>query len=281
MAGVKRSLPGKGANSLRLTRTTRARPDLRILLLQIREDHRVRAEEHASFRDYSGLDASQIEVINAFERAEFPPDVADDYDALFIGGASEASVLEPERYPFVGPCIKLVRRCVRSALPVFASCFGFQLAVLALGGRLVRDQRDFEVGTIPIRLTAHAGGDPLFCDVPDGFLAVSVHRERATETPAGCQVLAYTDKCIHSFRVEGRPFWAFQFHPEVNRARLVERLTIYKSQYTDDDAHLERVLSAAAETPESNRLVEKFVERVLIGRCPGPGGLVRISPAEI
>lgn len=122
------------------------------------------------------------------------------------------------------------------------------------------------MGTIPIRLTPDAGGDPLLCDAPDGFLAVSVHREHATRAPAGCQTLAYTDKCLHSFRIEQRPFWAFQFHPEVDRARLVERLTIYKAQYTEDDAHLERVLNAAAETPESNTLIRKFVERVLVGR---------------
>ncbi len=241
------------------------RADLRILLLQIRDDRRVRAEEYASFCDYSGLEASQIDVLNAFDQPDFPPDVADGYDALFVGGASEASVLEPERYPFIRSCIELTRRWAMGGLPVFACCFGFQLAVLALGGRIIRDDRDFEMGTIPIRLTRHAGGDPLFCDVPDGFLAVSVHRERATRVPAGCLPLAYSDRCLHAFRVGEGPFWAFQFHPEVSRARLVERLTIYKAQYTQDDAHLERVLNAAAETPESNRLVHRFVERVLLG----------------
>jgi GMP synthase (glutamine-hydrolysing) len=231
----------------------------------MRDEHRVRTEEYASFCDYSGLEAAQIDALNVFDRPEFPPDVTDGYDALFIGGASGPSVLESEHYPFVRPCIELTRRCAKDGLPVFASCFGFQLAVLALGGYIVRDDRDFEMGTIPIRLTAQAVSDPLFRDVPDGFLAVSVHRERATRVPAGCQPLAYTDKCIHSFRVGRGPFWAFQFHPEVSRARLVERLTIYKAQYTEDDAHLERVLNAAAETPESNRLVHKFVERVLVG----------------
>ena len=78
-----------------------------------------------------------------------------------------------------------------------------------------------------------------------------------------------TDACCHSFRVEGRPFWAFQFHPEVDRARLVERLTVFKAHYTEDDGELDRVLSAAGETPESNALPRKFVDRVLLGEPPG------------
>ena len=77
--------------------------------------------------------------------------------------------------------------------------------------------------------------------------------------------LAYTDACCHAFRVTQSPFWAFQFHPEVDRATLVERLTVFKETYTDGDDHLQRVLDAAHETPESNRLVTKFVDRVLLG----------------
>ena len=105
----------------------------------------------------------------------------------------------------------------------------------------------------------------LFHDTPDNFRAVSVHKERATELPAGCELLAYTESCAHAFRVSGKPFWAFQFHPELDRSTLVERLTIFKSNYTEGDDHLDEILAAAVETPESNALVRKFTERVLIG----------------
>jgi GMP synthase (glutamine-hydrolysing) len=113
-------------------------------------------------------------------------------------------------------------------------------------------------------LTEAAQGDPILHDTPDGFLAVSVHRERAAAAPEGCTTLAYTEACCHVFRVEDRPFWAFQFHPEVDRATLVERLTVFKDQYTDGDEHLRQVLDGARETPEANRLVTKFVDRVLL-----------------
>ena len=135
---------------------------LKILLLQIRDQQRVRKEELESFIAFSGLEARQFDVLNVFDRPEFDPEILDGYDALFVGGASEASVLEPETYPFVMPSIRLLQHCIKIDLPVFASCFGFQLAVLALGGKIVRDKTDYEMGTLPIRLTEQAHTEPLF-----------------------------------------------------------------------------------------------------------------------
>jgi GMP synthase (glutamine-hydrolysing) len=238
---------------------------LKILLLQIRNQQSVREEEIESFAAYSGLARGQLDALNVFDTPNFSNDVLNGYDALFVGGASEASVLEPDQYPFVEPSIRLLQHCMKISMPVFASCFGFQLAVLALGGEIIRDEEGFEIGTVPIQLTDSAAQDILFHDTPDNFRAVSVHKERATELPAGCELLAYTASCAHAFRVTGKPFWAFQFHPELGRSTLVERLTIFKSNYTEDDDHLDEVLAAAVETPESNTLVRKFTERVLLG----------------
>jgi GMP synthase (glutamine-hydrolysing) len=243
---------------------SKKRSDLRILLLQIRDDPRVRQEEHHSFSHYSGLPLDQIDILNVFDTPMFHLDVLKGYHALFVGGASEASVLEPERYPFLEPAKRLLLSCIARGFPVFASCFGFQLTVRALGGLVIRDEGEFEMGTVAIRLTPAAGRDLLFKDTPDLFLGVSVHQERAIEVPPGCITLAYTHACPHAFQVKGKPFWAFQFHPEVDRQRLVERLTIYRARYTEGDDHLEQVLASAGETPESNRLLQKFVDRVLL-----------------
>ena len=237
--------------------------DRKLLLLQIRRDPRVREEELDSFVRYCRVRADQVDVLNVFDTPEFGPDALQGYDALLVGGASEASVLEPETYPAVTFCIELLRHCIDVDFPVFASCFGFQLAVLALGGTIIRDERDYEMGSLPIQLTPAAADDLLFHDVPDGFRAIAVHRERSVECPPGAIELARTSPCCHAFRVENRRFWACQFHPEVDLATLISRLTIYKAAYTDGDDHLQEVLDNAEETPESNALIGKFVSRVL------------------
>lgn len=236
---------------------------MRLLLLQIRHDPHVRREEYESFVRYCGIRSSEMDTLNVFDQQDFGPEVLSGYDALLVGGASEASVLEPENYAFVPNCIELLRHCIEIDCPVFASCFGFQLAVLALKGEIIRDATDFEMGSLPISLRAAAADDILFHDVSDGFYAIAVHRERSIKCPPNAIELAFTDQCCHAFRVCDKQFWACQFHPEVDRATLVERLTIYKDAYTDDDDHLNKVLSGAVETPESNDLLRKFVQRVL------------------
>lgn len=246
-----------------LTNTHQKSADLKVLLLQIRHKQQVRDEELQSFISFSGLQAAQFDVLNVFDTPQFPKDVVDKYDAVFVGGASEASVLEPEKYPFVPYCVELLRYCHDISKPVFASCFGFQLATLALDGEIVRDAGEFEMGTIPITLTDVALSDPIFKGVPNPFIAVSVHRERAPHLPDVCELLAYTDKCPHAFKVKDKPFWAFQFHPEVDKTTLVERLTFYQSAYTDGPGQLQQVIDSAKETPESNALVRSFIEHLM------------------
>lgn len=234
--------------------------DLSVLLVQIRDHGPVRDEEVDSFIRHGGLNASQIHVLNVFDTPEFIPEVVDNYDVVLVGGASEASVLAPKDYPFVSGIITLLRYCIEKEKPVFASCFGFQAAVLGLNGEIVRDGVDFEMGTIPLMLSDAAGNDPIFGTATDGMLAVSCHQEMAVEAPKGCVVLATSERCIHAFRVEDKPFWAFQFHPELDRACFVQRLGIFQDKYTDSAEAYEGVAAEFKETPESNQLLRRFFE---------------------
>lgn len=241
------------------------RSKLRILYLQIRQDSLTRAEELQEFVVYSGLDASQFNILNVFDTPDFLPDCVANYNALFVGGSSDASVLDPYRYPFVESAKALMAYCEAISMPVFASCFGFQLAVEALGGQVIADPAQMEMGVYPMQLTAIAQNDLLLHDSPNGFMAISGHKERALTLPPQVICLASTERCLyHAFRVIGKPFYGFQFHPELNPQDLALRIQRYKSQYLENDAHLEQILATLCETPESNQLISKFVDRVLL-----------------
>lgn len=98
---------------------------MRLLLLQIRHDPRVRREEFESFVRYCRIRSDELDTLNVFERRNFGREVLDGYDALLVGGASEASV---DLFQTALNCCDIVSKI---NFPVFASCFGFQLAVLA------------------------------------------------------------------------------------------------------------------------------------------------------
>lgn len=234
--------------------------NIKALLLQIRQNESVIAEEKASFARYSGLAPEQIFSFNVFDNPSFDIHLLKNYHCLFVGGASEASVLEPVKYAFVPSLIKLMRDCIDTSYPVFASCFGFQAAVLALGGKITKDTENFEMGTYRMKLSKEAVQDPVFQGVPNGFYAVSVHQEKTTELPPDCTLLASTDACIHAFRATGKPFWAFQFHPELDKPNLVDRLLAYAEKYTEDESHYQAVIDSLESTSDAHRLVSNFIK---------------------
>ena len=240
------------------------RKDIKILLLQIRDEQKVRREELESFAKYSQLEIEQIDVLNVFDTPHFQSEVLNGYDALYVGGASEANVLKPEKYPFINDCIELIKSAAEIELPTFASCFGFQLAILAFGGKVLSKNKDYEMGSIPIKLTNLAEIDPVFKGVKDGFPALSIHRQYSINLPENLDLLAYTEQCLHSFKLRDKPLWAFQFHPEVDRATVFKRLAIYKKEYTESEEQFQQVLDSLVETPESHNLMLNFVNRVLL-----------------
>jgi GMP synthase (glutamine-hydrolysing) len=236
------------------------RGDIKALLIQIREDERVKKEELESFAKYAQLNIDQFSSHNVFEIPIFDKCLLDGIDLLFIGGASEASVSDPVTYPFVESIKRLMLDSIDLEIPTFASCFGFQAAVLAFGGEIIKDTVNFEMGTYPITITDLAKTDPVYKNTPNGFYAVSVHQEKATQLPKNCELLAFTDDCCHSFKVRNKPFWAFQFHPELDKDCLKERLGIYKEKYTENAEQFQTVIDSIQETKESNNLVKNFVD---------------------
>lgn len=241
------------------------RPQLKILLMQIRDDEQTRLEEFQEFVRYGQLAPEQIDVLDVFQVPKFAPTCLHGYDALFVGGSSDASVTQPATYPFVESAKQLMLHCLEQSIPVFASCFGFQVAVEALGGKVIVDKDNMEMGTYPLWLTEAAADDVLFHDVPNGFWAVSGHKEHAITLPKDAILLASSDRCpYHAFKMPDKPFYAFQFHPEVDAQDLATRITRYHARYLDESTELDRILQNLQATPIANELIRKFVDRVLL-----------------
>ena len=241
------------------------RNSLRILLMQIRDDPVTKEEELQEFLRYGKLQPRQIQVLDVFQTPTFDTSILQGFDALFVGGSSDASVLKPDQYPFIHPAESLLRGCIEASLPVFASCFGFQLLVTALGGTVIRDRPNLEMGVYPIQLNPHGLKDALFEGVGPSFYAVSGHQERATEIPDGLQNLASTAKCpFHAIKVKGQPIYGFQFHPEVDAQDLKNRLNRYQERYLDNASEVEKIMASIRETPKANALIAKFIDLYLV-----------------
>eukprot|EP01080_Neovahlkampfia_damariscottae_P003080 gene3080-5250_t len=243
---------------------------MRILLLQIREVNDPTAkEEYLSFVRCSKLKEDNFVVHNVFEKPNFDENILEGHVALFIGGSSDASVLKEEEYSFVLNCKKLLIHCEKNNFPVFGSCFGFQLACEALGGEVIVDEKNCEMGCYNISLFSDsAKEDLLFHDTPNGFTSIIGHKERAIKLPENAILLASTELCpYHAFTLKDKPFYAFQFHPEMDLNDMDSRLNRYPKRYPYEMFEGEegiRKSGIGKDLTDANGIVEKFVQRIIM-----------------
>ena len=104
-------------------------------------------------------------------------------------------------------------------VPVLGVCFGHQLLGRALGGRVERNPRGREAGTIEIELTAAGERDPLFAGLPRRLLVQQTHEDHVAELPPGATLLAGNARTPVQAFAAGDRVRCVQFHPEFDGAR--------------------------------------------------------------
>jgi GMP synthase (glutamine-hydrolysing) len=234
------------------------------LLLQARRsDDPMASHEHVCFIDGCGLPA---ENVVPYDLCSGPPSLAQvrGYDALMVGGSGDYYVSEAN-LPHFASLLDLLRDVAEDGLPMFASCFGYQSLVEALGGEIVFDPANTEVGTFELELTAEGLSDELFGFLPQKFNAQMGHKDRALSHPEGIPNLASSEASpFQALRVPNKPIWASQFHPELDRRANENRYRHYLEGYSSHMSarELKASLGRFQGSPEASGLLRRFVELV-------------------
>lgn len=235
----------------------------RILLLQARDAGDPMLEhELQCFAEMCSLPTEAFRTLNLASEA-IAADVLDGVDVVMVGGSGDYSLVKGgfdwhERY------LEFVRDIVRRDFPTFASCFGFQALIQALGGQIVRDDDWAEVGTHEITLTEAGQNDPLFGTLPPVFDAQLGHNDSALTLPQELECLARSERCpVQAVRVRGRHIVATQFHPELDRenngVRYMRYLHAYAPNLTDEQARI-RAAELHRPSPHANALLRRFLD---------------------
>jgi GMP synthase (glutamine-hydrolysing) len=183
--------------------------------------------------------------------------------ALLIGGSGHFSAAEPVE-GFFEPVAELLRGVCSSRHPTFGSCFGYQLLVAALGGRVAPDPDGSEVGSYDVSLTVAGRSDPLLGCLPSTFVAQMGHLDRAVELPDGVVNLASSERCPHqALRVVDTPVWATQFHPELDQEANLHRYRAYIERYEPDGGDGD---FRSEPSPETSELLPRFLRMLEAGR---------------
>jgi GMP synthase (glutamine-hydrolysing) len=184
-----------------------------------------------------------------------PPPIEGVAGFILTGSASNMT----EREPWMAPAMEYLARVVRSGAPVLGICFGHQILAEALGGRVTRNPRGREIGTVAVSKTSD---DPLFAGLGDPFRANATHVESVAEAPPGGRVLATTALDPIAAYAIGERARCVQFHPEIDgdaiRGYISARAHLMRAEGLDPEAALAKAHDADGPTILKN-FVKAFV----------------------
>lgn len=221
----------------------------------------MRSQEVECFAHALHCHVSQISVYDLLggvpSRAEI-----DAVDMVLLGGSGDYSVAAGGDW--LPAALEAMRELYDWDKPTFASCWGFQAMAKALGGDVVTDMNRAELGTLDIRLADQGQTDPVFGPLPSVFRAHVGHQDIVDSLPVDAVLLASTDRVTNqAFRIDGKPIYCTQFHPELRRESYLQRLIAYPS-YVERIAGIsfEEFAASCTEAPDTDTLLPRFVRHV-------------------
>lgn len=237
--------------------------NVRYLLLQIRnDDDPMVPQEVQCFARALRCPAEQISVVSLL-KAEPSQSQLEQVDVVLLGGSGHYSATA--NAPWLDRTCDTLRRLYDLAKPTFASCFGFQVFARAMAGEVVHDLERAELGTHRLQLTDAGREDPIFGVLNECFRGQMGHEDRVNRLPQGATLLASSSLVENqAYRFDGKPIYCTQFHPELNRRDLLERVRAYPS-YIERVAGMtvEKFVASCHDTPETEAVLRRFVETVL------------------
>jgi GMP synthase (glutamine-hydrolysing) len=225
------------------------------------------AQEVRCFARALDCEISAIEVFDLLGSAP-TTEKLQSADMVLLGGSGHYSVAsEPggsrPRSEWLDRTFDCMREIHRISKPTFASCWGFQAMARAMGGQCINDLPNAEIGTIELQLTDAGRTDPVFGILPPVFDGHAGHEDHVIQLPRDTVLLASSSRVKEqAFRFVGRPIYCTQFHPELDRAAMLERVIAYP-EYVARIARIsyDDFIHSVHETREANGLLQSFVKQ--------------------
>ncbi|MCV7320604.1 type 1 glutamine amidotransferase [Mycolicibacterium confluentis] len=160
-----------------------------------------------------------------------------EYAAMVVMGGSP-QVDEEDKHPWLVTEKAAIREAVDNGTPYLGVCFGAQLLADVAGG-VVRPATVPRHGWGDVVRCGGADGDPVFGGLPTVFRTV-VWQHYEIECPPNATQMARSATALHGFRIDGKPAWGTQFHPEAGPVEIRSWIDSLNSvdEITSDAAEL-------------------------------------------
>lgn len=237
---------------------------LPFVLLASRAEAVAADDEYEQFLRYGGLAPEQLVRVR-LEAGPMPPIDLDAVSGIVVGGSpfdASAARKSAVQRRVEAEMSALLDDVVARDVPFLGACYGVGTLGVHEGGVIDRTYGE-PIGAVRVTLTAEGRADPLLGGLPGAFDAFVGHKEACRVLPPGAVLLASSPTCpVQMFRIRSN-LYATQFHPELDTAGIVTRLTVYRENgyYAPDE--LDEVVARvrAATVTEPHRIVANFVRR--------------------
>jgi GMP synthase (glutamine-hydrolysing) len=180
------------------------------------------------------LPNAECEIINSSDPGVELPSVSDleNYAGVLWPGCNLTVYHDHDER--VTKVIDMVKRAYTAGVPQFGSCWGAQIAVYAVGGKVAVNPKGREMGIArKIRLTDDGKNHPMYKGKATAFDGFISHDDEITELPHGAELLAgneFSKVQAVAVKHEKGVFWAPQYHPEYDLHELARLIVARKEK---------------------------------------------------
>jgi GMP synthase-like glutamine amidotransferase len=179
------------------------------------------------------------------------------YKAIIISGG-QPSISEIEKYPFLKAVIASTRIAIKENIPILGICLGHQVLAAAIGGKVGKAINP-EVGIAKIK----HNNTFIFKGLPNPIYVFQYHFDEVLSLPSTTEILASNSSTpIQAFRVNAKPVFGIQFHPEISKAKAKEILSSRRDVLQSKGFDVERLLSEC-ESKYDETLAQKVISNYL------------------
>jgi len=146
----------------------------------------------------------------------------DDGDAWIITGASESVY---DDLDWIVELELVIKQAIEVEKPILGICFGHQLLVQGMGGKVEKNSKGWDLGSYPmVEMVDHH----LFNNINTNDYFYNSHQDIVADLPNGCISLAHNKMGNQAFRY-GKRIYGVQFHPEFTHSIMKKYVEVRQS----------------------------------------------------